>query len=48
MKKESLKVSDELLRNLSIEQIADLKVDADELLDKLDTILEICDEALNS
>lgn len=39
-----LNISQEMLDNLSIEEIADLKVDVDDLLKRLDDILEDCEE----
>lgn len=48
MPNKKLEISDELLQNLSIEQIAELKIEIDDLLTKLDNILDTCDVALNS
>lgn len=48
MQEEKLKISDELLQNLSIDEIAELKVEVDELLIKIDNILNTCNVALNS
>lgn len=48
MQKKKLEISQELLQNLSIDEIAELKVEVDELLSKLDSILETCNVALNS
>lgn len=39
-----LNISQEMLDNLSIEEIADLKVEVDDLLKRLDDILEDCEE----
>lgn len=46
--KDILNISQEMLDNLSMEEIADLKVEVDDLLKRLDNILETCDTALNS
>lgn len=48
MKKEKLEISDKLLKNLSIDEIAELKVEVDDLLIKIDNILNTCNVALNS
>lgn len=48
MDKNMLNISEELLQNLSVEDLADLKVEVEDLLLKLDNIIEKCDEALNS
>lgn len=44
MEKKKLEISDELLQSLSIDEIAELKVEVDDLLSKLDSILENCNE----
>lgn len=44
MEKKKLEISDELLQSLSIDEIAELKVEVDDLLNKLDSILENCNE----
>lgn len=43
-----LNISQEMLDSLSVEEIADLKVEVDDLLKRLDDILEDCNEELNS
>lgn len=48
MDKNMLNISDELLQNLSVEQLAELKIEVDDLLFKLDNILETCKVALSS
>lgn len=48
MEDEKLNISQEVLENLPIEELADLKVEVDDLVSKTDEIIEICDEALNS
>ena len=45
---EELKISDDVLQNVSIEDLAELKVEVEDLLSRLDNIINICDEALNS
>lgn len=47
MEANKLNISDELLQNLSIEEIVDLKVEVDDLMDKIDSIMENCKEVLN-
>lgn len=47
MNKNVLNVSDEMLQNLSLEEIADLKIEVDDLLNKIDNVLEICNSTLN-
>ena len=44
MNENTLKVSDELLQNLSAEQLVDLKMQVDDLLLKIDNALETCNE----
>ncbi len=46
--KKITKKSDKLLENLSIDEIAELKVEIDDLINQLDNILETCNIALNS
>lgn len=48
MEEKTLNISEELLENLSIEELAELKVEVDDMVSKLDNIIEICDETLNS
>ena len=48
MEKGKLELSDELLKNMSVDQLAELKVEVEDLLVKLDNILEDCNEVLNS
>ena len=43
-----LEISDELLENLSVDEIAELKVEVEDLISEFDNIIETCDEALNS
>jgi hypothetical protein len=43
-----LNISQEMLDSLSVEEIADLKVEVDDLLKRLDDILEDCNEEVNS
>ncbi len=44
MQRKYLELSDELLKNLSIEEIAELKIETDELLESLNNIIDICNE----
>lgn len=48
MENEKLNISQEMLDNLSIEQLADLKIEAEELLLKLEEVIETSNAALNS
>lgn len=48
MDDKGLNISDELLQNLSIEELTELRMEVDDLLDRLDNILETCDEILES
>lgn len=43
-----LNISQKMLDSLSVEEIADLKVEVDDLLKRLDDILEDCNEEVNS
>lgn len=47
MNENSLKISDELIENLSLEEIAELKIEMDDLFSKLDYMIECCDETLD-
>lgn len=44
MEEKTLNISKEELDNLSIEQLADLKVEVDELLHAIDILIEECEE----
>lgn len=48
MEEKTLNISKELLDNLSIEELADLKIEVDDIVNEISNIKEICDEALNS
>ena len=48
MEENKLEITEEMLENLSIEDIAELKVEVDDLVRRLDNILETCNEALNA
>lgn len=41
-------VSDEMIEKLSVEELADIKCEVDELLENIDESLATCDEVLNS
>lgn len=41
-------ITEEELKQMSIEEIADLKVETENMLQRLENIIEMCDEALNS
>lgn len=44
MEEKTLNISKELLDNLSIEELADLKVEVEELLQSIDNLIEECNE----
>lgn len=48
MNEEKLNISQELIDNLSVDNLVNLKVEVDELVSELDDIVETCDAALNS
>ena len=48
MDENMLNISDEQLENLSAEELADLKVDLEELINKIDDLIEECNEVINS
>lgn len=48
MEEKTLKISNELLDNLSLDDIAELKVEIDDMVNELDDIIETCNEVLNS
>lgn len=47
MEENMLNISKEQLEKLSIEELVDLKVEVDDLMNKIDNILATCEEALN-
>lgn len=48
MEEKTLKISNELLDNLALDDIAELKVEIDDMVNELDDIIETCNEVLNS
>ena len=48
MDENKLKISDEVLENLSMEQLIELKTETDDLLIRLNSLIKNCDRALNS
>lgn len=48
MEEVNFDISQESLKKLSMEQLADLKVEIDELLETIDNLIEKCDERLNA
>ncbi len=48
MENEILNISDELLDNISVDNLTDLKIEVDEINAKLDDIISRCNSALNS
>ncbi len=47
MEENMLNISKEQLEELSIEELADLKVEVDDLMNRIDNILATCEETLN-
>ncbi len=41
-------ITKEELKQMSIEEIADLKVETEEMIQKLDDMIDMCNEILNS
>ena len=48
MDENMLNISDEQLDGLSAEELVDLKVELEDLMDKIDNLIEDCDEVINS
>lgn len=48
MEENMLNISKEQLEELSVEELVDLKVEVDDLMNKINDTLKECDEALNS
>ena len=48
MEKDILDISQETLDNLTIEELADLKIRVDDLSEKIQNIITKCDETINS
>ena len=48
MNEEKLNISQQLIDNLSVDNLIDLKVEVDDLVSKLDDMIETCNSALNS
>lgn len=48
MEENMLNISKEQLEKLSIEELVDLKVEVDNLMNKINNAIEECDKALNS
>ena len=48
MEEGTLNVSKELLDNLSVDQLIDLKEEVDDLVSELDEVIEDCNSALNA
>ena len=43
-----LDISEEELEGLSVEELVDLKVDLEDLIDRINDLIEECDEVINS
>ena len=48
MEENKTKLSEELLQNISIEQLADLKIEVDDLVNELKDMAEDCEKILKS
>ncbi len=48
MEKRLSQITKEELKEMSMEEIADLKVETEDMIQKLDDIIDMCDEILNS
>ena len=48
MEDKKINISDELLKSLSMEELVDLKIEVDDLVERLDKVIADCDEAINS
>lgn len=48
MEEKLSKVTEEELKEMSIEEITDLKVEVETIIQRLNNIANMCDEALNS
>ncbi|MBR3674284.1 MAG: hypothetical protein IKN65_08470 [Clostridia bacterium] len=48
MEENGIKVSEEVLKNISVDELADLKVEVDELVNELQDLVDECNEAINS
>lgn len=48
MEKRLSQITEEELKQMSLEEIADLKVETENIIQKLNDLIEICEETLNS
>ncbi len=48
MEENRMRVTQEDLKELTIEELVDLKVEAENLIEDIDQLLEKCDELINS
>ena len=48
MEEKLSQITKEELKQMSIEEIADLKVETEEMIQKLDDMIDMCNEILNS
>lgn len=48
MEKRLSEITEEELKQMSLEEIADLKVETENIIQKLNDLIEICEETLNS
>ena len=48
MDEDMINISDEQLKKLSLDQLVDLKVELDDLVERINDLINDCNEALNS
>lgn len=48
MEENEIKISKEVLENISVEDLADLKVEVEELVNDLQGLVDECEDAINS
>ena len=48
MEENEIKISKEVLENISVEDLADLKVEVEELVNDLQGLVDECEEVVNS
>lgn len=48
MEEKLSQITEEELKQMSIEEIADIKVETENMIEKLNDLIDMCDEALNS
>lgn len=48
MENEKIDISQELIDNLSVDNLIDLKIEVDDMISKVDELIEKCESTLNS